>query len=128
MKPNTKPITKREKKKHISLVLPEKATPSDMRSAPTQPAPAAPKADLATAIADELGETEPGPRNQIRHIVWALGHDQALNLTLRAQQIKANGEMPAAPGDRQRTAGEIFFHLAYTEGKPREGRTLIRPE
>ena len=37
------------------------------------------------------------------------------------------GGMMLRDGSRRRTPGGIFFHLAYTTGRPKEGRTLERP-
>jgi hypothetical protein len=133
-KKKTMKPTGRSSKKQISLVLPDKTTPTaavPATPAPSQPAPGAPTkvnhAAIAEQIATQLGETKPFPRNQIKRIIWALGHRQALDLVKRAQGIEAAGGMMVTSGKRRRTVGGIFFHLAYSEGKPKPGRELKRP-
>lgn len=124
-----------KKKKQFALVIPEKpvatsATPPTQPEAPaeaTQPAKSTYHAELAARIADELGEKQRFPRSQIKHIIWALGHQQTLDLVKQAKEIY-NGEGLMIPsGTRKRTLGGIFFYLAYSEGKPKEGRRLTRP-
>ncbi len=120
-----------KKKKQFELVVPVKpATPPAQPEAPvkaTPPAKSTYHAELAARIADELGETQGFPRNQIRHVLWALGSTQTQALVARAKEIH-NGEGLMIPsGKRKRTLGGIFFFLAYSEGKPKEGRRLTRP-
>lgn len=86
--------------------------------------------EVARLIAGGLGETGDLQQRQIRHIVWALGRKQALALAEQAVQIDANEGMMVPDGSRRRTVGGIFFYLAYTYGKPEEGkqiRKLFRP-
>lgn len=136
MKPTTKPATRRDKKKHITLVIPTKTAPvAAVPVTPAQPSLAAPGAPpranhaaVAVRIADELGETKPFPRKQIKRIIWALGVRQSLDLVKRAKEIHAGEGLLIASGKRKRTLGGVWFTLAYTEGKPKEGRTLTRPE
>src|SRR5258708_1145682 len=133
MKPQTK-STKRREKKQITLELPEKPAPV-VPSPPVEPDPCAASpvktktdhAEVAARIADQLGETKAWPRGQIKQIVWALGARQATVLAQRAQDIEAADGMLVNSGKRKRTVGGILFHLAYTEGKPQEGKTLPRP-
>src|SRR5258708_4186520 len=133
--PKPKPATaKREKKKQITLVLPEKPAPvvtSPPVIAAPEPASVEPKTDhakVAARIADQLGETRMWPQRQIKQIVWALGARQSEALAARAQEIHAAEGMLVKSEKRKRTVGGIFFALAYSEGKPREGKTLTRPE
>ena len=72
-------------------------------------------------IADELGETEELPRAQIFEMVRALGRTQARALLLRTQEIEAAEGLLVPDGSRRRTPGGVYFHLAYTEGKPKPG-------
>ncbi len=116
-----------KKKKHIHLVLPEKAAEE---TSVVSAQPLIPRTDhrqIATQIADEMGETRVWPRGQIRHIVYILGSKQAQALALRAREIEDAGGMLALNGKHRRTVGGIFFHLCYTEGKPRPGKVLTRP-
>ncbi len=82
---------------------------------------------VAATIADQLGEKLPGPRKQIAQIVWALGRTQACQLLKQTLQIEVQGGMLVTNGNRRRSPGGVFFHLAYTIGKPKEGKTLARP-
>lgn len=83
--------------------------------------------ETARMIASALGETEQVAQQQIQRIVWALGRTAARNVLEQTLQIEENGGMMLRDGSRRRTPGGIFFHLAYTTGKPKEGRTLERP-
>jgi len=156
MKPKQKTPAKKRDQKHISLVIPEKKTerqaeaadqiaaepettstqPAEGSTPPARaekktPAPGQAKSDhkkVAREIADELGETATWPRYQIHHIVWALGSKQALKLARKAKDIEAAGGMFIESKQRRRSLGGIFFHLVYSEGQPRPGCTLKRPE
>lgn len=66
---------------------------------------------VSLQIAEELGEIEEQPRQQIFQIVQALGRDQALGLAAEARQIADAGGMVSRDG-QPRTVGGIFFHLA----------------
>ena len=83
--------------------------------------------ETARMIASALGETEQVAQQQIQRIVWALGRTAARNLLEQTLQVEQNGGMMLRDGSRRRTPGGIFFHLAYTTGQPKEGRTLERP-
>ncbi|HLZ58360.1 MAG TPA: phosphorylated adapter RNA export RNA-binding domain-containing protein, partial [Ktedonosporobacter sp.] len=83
--------------------------------------------EVARMIADRLGETETGPRKQVERIVWTLGRTQALVLLERTVQIEEQGGMMLPDGSRRRTAGGVFFTLAYTEGVPKPGKKLFKP-
>jgi len=85
------------------------------------------QAEVAAMIADQLGETEEWPRRNIVIIVRALGRTQSRQVLEQTLQIEANGGEMLPGGSRRRTLGGIFFNLAYTTGKPKEGRQLTRP-
>src|SRR5436190_574945 len=83
--------------------------------------------EIAVMIAQRLGETDPVAQQQIQRIVWALGQTAAQGILEQTLQIEQNGGMMLHDGSRRRTAGGVFFHLAYTTGQPLEGRRLKRP-
>ncbi len=83
--------------------------------------------EVATMIADQLGETEEWPRRNITLIVRALGRTQSHQLLEQTLQIEANGGMMLPDNSRRRTPGGVFFHLAYTTGQPKPGKQLTRP-
>src|SRR5436305_2820998 len=82
--------------------------------------------ETAMFIADALGETEEGPREQLVHVVWALGRTQARALLERTLEIEAGEGLLVPDGSRRRTPGGVYFYLAYTEGKPKPGKRLRR--
>ena len=83
--------------------------------------------ETARMIASALGETEQVAQQQIQRIVWALGRTAARRLLKQTLQIEQDGGMMLRDGSRRRTPGGVFFHLAYTTGQPKEGRTFERP-
>jgi hypothetical protein len=83
--------------------------------------------EVAMQIADSLGEREFQPRATIAQIVRALGRTQSLALLEETRRIEAGAGIPVPDGSRRRTPGGVFFYLAYTTGKPKEGKTLRRP-
>jgi len=95
----------------------------------TAPEPREPsQAETAAMIADALGETTPQPRDGILQIVQSLGRTQSRALFAKTLGIEAGGGMMLPDNSRRRTAGGVFFHLAYTTGKPKRGKTLERPQ
>jgi hypothetical protein len=82
--------------------------------------------ETAMMIADQLGETEEGPRASIFRIVKAVGRTQARAFLTHTQEIEAQGGMLLPDGSRRRTPGGIFFHLAYTTGITKAGKRLER--
>jgi hypothetical protein len=86
-----------------------------------------PQHEVQAIIAERLGETEQGPRDQIWRIIRALGRTQTVALLEETLRIEAAGGMLLADGSRRRTPGGVFFHLAFTKGEPKPGRELIRP-
>lgn len=83
--------------------------------------------EVASTIAQVLGETEQEAHLQIQRIVWALGQAAAHEILEQTLQIEQNGGMMLSDGSRRRTAGGVFFHLVYTTGQPLEGRRFKRP-
>src|ERR687886_2448355 len=67
--------------------------------------------ELVRTIAQQLGETQPGPINQIRRVVQRLGPEAALAFLQETQQIEAQGGMHLADGSRRRTPGGVCFTL-----------------
>jgi hypothetical protein len=86
-----------------------------------------PRAEVAALIADRLGETEEGPRMQIKRLVGVLGRTQALAMLEKTIQIEEQGGMMLPNGSRRRTPGGVYFHLAYTTGTPKPGKVMRRP-
>src|SRR5437899_12411821 len=82
------------------------------------------QAEVATMIADTLGETVGGARRSIYAIVRALGRTQAHRLLEQTLQIEENGGIMLPDNSRRRTPGGVFFHLAYTTGQPKPGLHL----
>jgi hypothetical protein len=86
-----------------------------------------PQPEVASIIVQRLGETSQGALDQIWRIIRALGRTQAIALLKETERIEADGGMMTLDGSRRRTPGGVYFHLAYTKGKPKPGRTLERP-
>jgi hypothetical protein len=96
-------------------VAPLPASTTEQKPAEREPS----QYETAMFIADRLGETEEGPRQQLIRIVGALGRTQARALLEETLRIEENGGMLLPDGSRRRTIGGIYFHLAYTKG-PRD--------
>jgi PHAX RNA-binding domain len=86
------------------------------------------QAETAAMIADALGETAFGPRATITSLVRTLGRTQARALLTKTQEIEEHEGLMLPDGSRRRTPGGVFFHLAYTTGQPKHGKTLVRPQ
>lgn len=82
--------------------------------------------EVAAMIADALGETEEGPRKAIVRIVRAVGRTHAKELLSMTLQTEENGGILVPDGSRRRTPGGVFFFLAYTVGKTKNGKPLQR--
>ena len=83
--------------------------------------------DIATTIAQELGETQAVPIKQIRRTVQRLGPDAALAFLQETQQIEAQGGLMLPDGSRRRTPGGVFFFLVRQRVTP-EDRAVIFPD
>lgn len=86
-----------------------------------------PQREVMAVIAERLGETERHALEQIWRIIRVLGRTQAVALLEETERIEASGGMMVMDGSRRRTPGGVYFHLAYTTGKPKPGRKLVRP-
>lgn len=84
--------------------------------------------ETANSIADQLQEHDEAVRRQIQTIVYALGRTQARALLQETLNIEDQGGLMLPDQSRRRTPGGVFFHLVYTTGKPKEGRSLKRPQ
>jgi hypothetical protein len=67
--------------------------------------------ELVQTIAQQLGETQHGPIQQIRRVVERLGADTARAFLTETQQVEAQGGMLLPDGSRRRTPGGVFFYL-----------------
>ena len=83
--------------------------------------------EVAVMIADALGETEEGPRNSILSIVRAAGRTHAKELLSMTLQTEEHGGILVPDGSRRRTPGGVFFYLAYSVGKAKNGKPLKKP-
>jgi len=101
----------------------DKTEQTPKTQAPREPS----QQETAMMIADQLDETEPGPRMQLVNIVRALGRTQARALLQETLDVEAGGGMMLPDGSRRRTPGGIYFYLAYTKGIPKKGKKLRRP-
>ncbi len=79
-------------------------------------------------IARQLGETQPGPIQQIRRIVLRLGPDPAMSLLQETQQIEAQGGMLLPDGSRRRTPGGVFFHLVKDRISAKDRAAIFVPQ
>jgi hypothetical protein len=77
-------------------------------------------------IAQQLGETDPIPREQIRRIVERLGAEPALAFLRDTLEIEAQGGMLLPDRGRRRTPGGVFFYLVRSRISM-EDRSFIWP-
>ncbi len=82
--------------------------------------------ELIHTIAQQLGETQPGPIQQIRRIVQRLGADAALAFLQETQQIEAQGGRLLPDGSRRRTPGGVYFQLVRSRLSD-EDRAFVFP-
>ena|SRR5258708_3691655 len=80
--------------------------------------------EVATMIADQLGETEADPRSAIINIAHTLGSQACLALLQKTQEIEAAQGMMTSNGKRRRTPGGVWFHLARGEMTPAQRRAV----
>jgi len=98
----------------------------------TRPAPSpahAPRtvAEITAEIAAQLGETEPGPRTQLKRAVRILGPAQVQALLDRTLDIERTGGLMLPDGSRRRTPGGVFFYLIRTTVAPKDAYKIVRP-
>jgi len=97
----------------------------------TTPTPEhAPRAvdELADELAAQLGETEPGPRTQIKRAVRILGPDRTQALLDQTLETERTGGLLLPDGSRCRTPGGVFFYLIRTSVEPKERYKILRPK
>ncbi len=80
--------------------------------------------DMATRVADQLGERNNKPRQQIAKIISLCGLKYAEKLVEETKEIEAQGGMMTQNGERRRTMGGVFFQLARQQ-LPEEMRDRI---
>src|SRR5918998_2226656 len=88
-----------------------------------------PETDIAAVtrtIAEQLGEKQRTPIQQIRRIVERLGAEAALAVLQETQQVEANGGMLLPDGSRRRTPGGVYFQLVRSRLSA-EDRAFIFP-
>jgi len=93
----------------------------------TQKHPEPSQEEVAAMIADTLGETEEDARKNILHIIRYVGRTHAKELLSLTLQTEEHGGLLVPDGSRRRTPGGVFFYLAYTVGKTKNGKPLKRP-
>lgn len=91
---------------------------------PTSPTTAMTVDEAERIIAEQLGETEPGPLQFLHKVVKKLGLEQALAFLQETQEIEAQGGLMLPDGSRRRTRGGVFFYLVRTKG-PKPVRFLF---
>jgi hypothetical protein len=82
--------------------------------------------ETAANIAQQLGETDPIPQEQIRRIVERLGAEAALTLLRETREIEAQGGMLLPDRSRRRTPGGVFFYLVRSRTSKKD-RAFIWP-
>src|SRR5918998_5283456 len=88
-----------------------------------------PETDIAAvtrSIAQQLGETQRTPIQQIRRIVERLGPEAAQAVLQETQQVEANGGLMLPDGRRPRTPGGVYFQLVQGRLSD-EDRTFVFP-
>ena len=82
--------------------------------------------ETAANIAQQLGETDTIPREQIRRIVDRLGAESALTFLREALKMEAEGGMLLPDRSRRRTPGGVFFYLVRSRVSKKD-RAFIWP-
>ena len=84
------------------------------------------RGEVATRIAEQLGETEEEPRKTIYKIVKKLGTDEALRFVQKTLEVEAAGGIMVPDQSRRRTIGGVFFYLVKTEAPPEITKHIFR--
>ncbi len=84
------------------------------------------RGEVATRIAEQLGETEEEPRKTIYKIVKKLGTDEALRFMQKTLEVEAAGGIMVPDQSRRRTIGGVFFYLVKTEAPPEITKHIFR--
>lgn len=77
--------------------------------------------ETAMQLANDLGETERGPRTQVARVVRVLGIERAQDFFEQTLMIEATGGMLLPNGSRRRTSGGVFFKIVR-DGMSKEER------
>jgi hypothetical protein len=80
---------------------------------------------VAKEIGKKLGETEIGPIRQISVLVRHYGADYARALLAETLAVEKQGGMLVNNGQRRRTPGGVYFHLAKSRMTPEERQLLL---
>jgi hypothetical protein len=83
---------------------------------------------VAVTIAEQLGETEPGPCAQIGRVVRILGTEPALALLKETLSLEAQGGLMLPDQSRRRTTGGVFFHLVRSTQPKEVCRRIFPPK
>ncbi|MCS6910502.1 MAG: phosphorylated adapter RNA export RNA-binding domain-containing protein [Anaerolineales bacterium] len=83
--------------------------------------------EAAKKIAEQLGETGAGPREQIRRAFEVAGPETVQAALEEAQRIEASGGLMLKDGSRRRTPGGVFFYVLRQRVSREEWRR-IQPE
>lgn len=67
--------------------------------------------EVATRIAEQLGEVDVIPLSHLQRIVQILGEEQALHYLEETLRVEEAGGMLVADGSRRRTLGGVYFAL-----------------
>lgn len=82
---------------------------------------------VASEIADILGEKFHGPRKLVQNVVEHCGADFAREVVQDTEAVMAAGGMLTAAGDRLRTKGGVFFYLARGRMSDEVRQTIFPP-
>ena len=82
---------------------------------------------VASEIADILGEKFHGPRKLVQNVVEYSGVDFARDVLRDTEEVMAAGGMLTAAGDRLRTKGGVFFYLARGRMSDELRQTIFPP-
>lgn len=87
-----------------------------------------PLSELATQIASELNETNPGALDQIHRLIEITGEEFVQSLLEKTQEIENKGGMMLSGEDetRRRSPGGVFFHLVK-EQLSEDQRKIVFP-
>jgi hypothetical protein len=83
--------------------------------------------EAAERVAEQLGETGTGPREQIRRAFEVVGPEAVQAALEEAQRIEAAGGLMLKDGSRRRTPGGVFFYV-LRQRVSREEWHRIQPE
>jgi hypothetical protein len=82
------------------------------------------KEEVAALIADTLSETEESARKNILHIVRAVGRTAARELLTTTLETQDQGGLLLPDSSTLQKPNDIFFHLAYTVARAKNGEPV----